>query len=149
MLFSAHAADDAARVAGRIASGKRGHVVDYRHVIHALRRKPMALLNLVYRERSSRARPIGATLEPLLAADGEQRACRTMVGLLALAHERDCEANSPSVSTPTSTPADCPTWTACGRHFGPIRAACQTSPSTDAAAASTTPSASPGGRAAA
>jgi hypothetical protein len=26
--------------------GKRGHVVDYRHVIHSLRRKPMALLNL-------------------------------------------------------------------------------------------------------
>src|ERR687890_346035 len=32
-------------------SGKRGHVVDYRHIIHALRRKPMALLNLVYREQ--------------------------------------------------------------------------------------------------
>jgi hypothetical protein len=32
-------------------SGKHGHVVDYRHVIHALRRKPMALLNLVYREQ--------------------------------------------------------------------------------------------------
>ena len=29
----------------------RGHVVDYRHVIHALRRKPMALLNLVYRDQ--------------------------------------------------------------------------------------------------
>ena len=27
------------------------HVVDYRHVIHSLRRKPMALLNLVYRDR--------------------------------------------------------------------------------------------------
>ncbi len=31
--------------------GKRGHVVDYRHVIHALRRKPMELLNLVYRDQ--------------------------------------------------------------------------------------------------
>jgi hypothetical protein len=30
--------------------------------------------------------------EALLAADGEKRACRTMVGLLALAHERSCEA---------------------------------------------------------
>jgi hypothetical protein len=28
-----------------------GHVVDYRHVIHSLRRKPMALLNLVYRDQ--------------------------------------------------------------------------------------------------
>src|ERR1700710_155838 len=30
------------------ATGKHGHVVDYRHVIHALRRKPMALLGLAY-----------------------------------------------------------------------------------------------------
>jgi hypothetical protein len=27
------------------------HVVDYRHVIHALRKKPMALNNLVYRDQ--------------------------------------------------------------------------------------------------
>ena len=33
------------------ATGKHAHVVDYRHVIHALRRKPMALLNLVYRDQ--------------------------------------------------------------------------------------------------
>jgi hypothetical protein len=33
------------------ANGKHGHVVDYHHVIHALRRKPMALLSLVYRDQ--------------------------------------------------------------------------------------------------
>src|SRR3546814_13089853 len=33
------------------SAGKHGHVVDYHHVIHALRRKPMALLNLVYRSQ--------------------------------------------------------------------------------------------------
>jgi hypothetical protein len=33
------------------ANGKHGHVIDYRHVIHSLRRKPMALLNLVYRDQ--------------------------------------------------------------------------------------------------
>ena len=32
-------------------SGKHDQVVNYRHVIHSLRRKPMALLNLVYRDR--------------------------------------------------------------------------------------------------
>jgi hypothetical protein len=32
-------------------SSKRAHVVDYRHVIRALRRKPIALLNLVYRNQ--------------------------------------------------------------------------------------------------
>src|SRR5436305_2261754 len=30
---------------------RRAHVVDYHHVISALRRKPMALLNLVYRDQ--------------------------------------------------------------------------------------------------
>jgi len=42
-------------------NGKRGHVIDYRHVIHSLRRKPMALLNLVYREPlSARLRGIAS-----------------------------------------------------------------------------------------
>jgi hypothetical protein len=36
---------------GRADRGRCNHVVDYRHVIHALRRKPMALLNLVYRDQ--------------------------------------------------------------------------------------------------
>ena len=31
--------------------GRRGYVVNYRHPIHSLRRKPMALLNLVYRDQ--------------------------------------------------------------------------------------------------
>src|SRR3546814_7822459 len=35
------------------SAGKHGHVVDYHHVIHALRRKPMALLNLVYRSQQN------------------------------------------------------------------------------------------------
>ena len=73
-------------------NGKHGHVVDYRHVIHALRRKPMALLNLVYREQLFPRRAYRRAFDALLAADGEKRACRTMVGLLALAHERACEA---------------------------------------------------------
>ena len=37
---------------GRPVSDKKGgHVVDYRHVIHALRKKPMALNNLAYRDQ--------------------------------------------------------------------------------------------------
>jgi len=77
---------------GRPQQGKHGHVVDYRHVIHALRRKPMALLNLVYRDQLFPRRAYRGAFEALLAADSEKRACRTMVGLLALAHERACEA---------------------------------------------------------
>src|SRR5690348_10149008 len=44
------------------ADRKHGHVVDYRHVIHALRRKPMALLNLVYREQLVAAPRLSARL---------------------------------------------------------------------------------------
>jgi transposase InsO family protein len=73
-------------------SGKHGHVVDYRHVIHSLRRKPMALLNLVYRDQLLPRRAFALTFDALLAGLGERPACRAMVGILALAHERGCEA---------------------------------------------------------
>ena len=74
------------------ASGKRGHVVDYRHVIHALRKKPMALLNLVYREQLFPRQAYARAFEALLAKEGEKHACRVTVELLALAHDRACEA---------------------------------------------------------
>ena len=72
-------------------SGKHGHVVDYRHVIHALRRKPMALLNLVYRDQLFPRKAYARAFEALLAAEGDRRACRITVELLALAHDRACE----------------------------------------------------------
>jgi transposase InsO family protein len=79
---------------GRTPKGtdKHGYVVDYRHVIHSLRRKPMALLNLVYRDHLFPRQTYARAFEALLAAGNERHACRTMVGLLALAHERTCEA---------------------------------------------------------
>jgi hypothetical protein len=71
---------------------KRAHVVDYHHVIHALRRKPMALLNLVYRDQLFPRRAYAHAFEKLLAERGDKHACRIIVGLLALAHDRACEA---------------------------------------------------------
>jgi len=73
-------------------SGKHAHVVDYRHVIHSLRRKPMALLNLVYRDQLFPRAVFAQTFDALLAGLGEKAASRAMVGILALAHERACEA---------------------------------------------------------
>lgn len=73
-------------------SGKRAHAVDYRHVIHALRRKPMALLNLVYRDQLFPRQAYARAFEALLASEGEKLACRATVALLALAHDRACEA---------------------------------------------------------
>jgi transposase InsO family protein len=75
-----------------VSQSKGGHVVDYRHVIHALRRKPMALLNLVYRDRLF-PRPIyKRTFEALRECCGDRGACKVTVELLMLAHERACEA---------------------------------------------------------
>ncbi len=73
-------------------NGRHGHVVDYRHVIHALRRKPMALLNLVYRDQLFPRRAYDRAFEALLAAGNDRQACAIAVGLLSLAHERGCEA---------------------------------------------------------
>jgi transposase InsO family protein len=71
---------------------RHAHVVDYRHIIHALRRKPMALLNLVYRDQLFPRAAYARAFDALLDGVGDKRACRTMVGLLALAHDRACEA---------------------------------------------------------
>jgi hypothetical protein len=76
------------------ASGKHGHVIEYYHVIHALRKKPMALLNLVYRDQLFPRRTFAHAFEALLAREGEKQACRTMIDLLALAQDRACEAGA-------------------------------------------------------
>jgi hypothetical protein len=78
---------------GRAAgNGKHGHVVDYRHVIHSLRRKPMALLGMVYRDQLFPRDAYRRTFEHMIERVPERIACRMMVELLALAHERACEA---------------------------------------------------------
>ena len=77
---------------GRPPNGKGGHVVDYRHVIHALRKKPMALLNLVYRSQLFPRPAYARAFEALRADVGDKRACKIVVELLALAHDRGCEA---------------------------------------------------------
>ena len=74
------------------ADGRRGHVVNYHHLIHALRRKPMALRHLVYRDQLLPRAAYRRTFDALLERLDEREACRRMVGLLALAHERGCEA---------------------------------------------------------
>jgi hypothetical protein len=79
------------------ATGKHGHVVDYRHVIHALRRKPMALLGLAYRNQLFPRDAYRQTFDRLLERIPAKSACRLMVNLLALAHERGCEAELASL----------------------------------------------------
>jgi len=72
--------------------GKHGHVVDYHHVIHALRRKPMALLNLVYRDQLWPREAYRHMFDYLCDRLSDRSACKLMVELLSLAHDRACEA---------------------------------------------------------
>ena len=73
------------------SNGKHDHVVDYRHVIHSLKRKPMALMGLVYRDKLFPRQAYGRAFEAMVANLPVRAACRTMVDLLALAHDRACE----------------------------------------------------------
>ncbi|APO74761.1 IS21 family insertion sequence transposase protein (plasmid) [Rhizobium etli 8C-3] len=73
------------------ASGKHDQVVDYRHVIHSLRKKPMALLQLVYRDKLFPRQEYRRAFEILLDRLSDKQACKITVELLALAHDRGCE----------------------------------------------------------
>ena len=75
------------------ANGTHAQVVDYRHVIHSLKRKPMALRNLVYRDALFPREACRRCFERALERLSEREACRLSVALLALAHEQNCEAD--------------------------------------------------------
>lgn len=72
---------------------RRAHVIDYRHVIHALRAKPMALPGLVYRDQLFPRDAYRRLYDAAMVALPQKAACRLVVGALALAHERGCEAD--------------------------------------------------------
>lgn len=73
-------------------NGTHKHVVNYHHVIHSLRKKPMALLGLVYRDQLFPRQAYRDMFAVLLEQTTQRAACRMMVDLLALAHDRSCEA---------------------------------------------------------
>lgn len=105
---------------GRATSnGKHGHVVDYRHVIHSLRRKPMALIGLVYREQLFPRQAYRRMFERLIEQMPERIACRTMVELLALAHERACEAELADMLAADLDAGRTPDMTALRKRFAP------------------------------
>jgi hypothetical protein len=105
------------------SSGKHDQVVDYRHIIHSLRRKPMALLSLVYRDQLFPRDAYRRTFEALLMRLPERQACRVMTDLLALAHERGCESElADQLSTALET-GQLPDMAALRAHFAPDPAA--------------------------
>lgn len=80
------------RLHGR-KDGKRLHCINYRHVIHALRRKPQALASSVYRDALFPRSEYAEAWNRLSEALSRKEACRRMVDLLWLAHSENCEAD--------------------------------------------------------
>jgi hypothetical protein len=101
------------------AKGKRGHVVDYRHVIQALRRKPMALLNVVYRDQLFLREAYRLTFDRLCEQLAPRAACKTMVELLSLAHDRTCEAQLAEVLAQRPADGQLPDLNALRSRFAP------------------------------
>lgn len=99
--------------------GKHGHVVDYHHVIYALRKKPMALMNLVYRDQLFPREAYRRTFEWLLERHGERIACKTVVELLSLAHDRGCEAELAAALSESLEAGDAPNLKALAARFAP------------------------------
>jgi len=102
-----------------VGNGKHGHVVDYRHVIHSLRRKPMALIGIVYREQLFPREAYRRMFDRLLEQLPDRIACRTMVELLALAHERACEAELADILAADLDAGRLPDMAALRRRFAP------------------------------
>jgi len=75
-----------------VGDGARVHVVDYRHVIHALKRKPQALAGSMYRDGLFPRSEYRRAWDALQAGLPQKDACKRMVALLAMAHEEGCEA---------------------------------------------------------
>ncbi len=79
---------------GRVANGQqRGKVIDYRHLLPALRRKPGAFARWVLRDEMFPRDEYRRTWERLQEGLSERQACKTMVGLLDLAARGACEAD--------------------------------------------------------
>jgi hypothetical protein len=102
-----------------VSDTKGGHVIDYRHVIHALRKKPMALLNLVYRDQLFPRLAYRKAFEAMCAEIGDKRACKVTVELLALAHDRACEAELAQIIDADLDAGRLPDLASLSERFGP------------------------------
>lgn len=99
--------------------GRHDQVVNYHHVIHALRKKPMALLNLVYRDKLFPRPAYRRAFEALVAQLPEKLACKITVELLALAHDRGCERDLAEELDRVLDAGEIPDPVALRRMFGP------------------------------
>jgi transposase InsO family protein len=105
------------------ADGKAEPVIDYRHVIHSLRAKPMALMDYVYRDKLFPRPAYARAFAALVAARPPRTACKTIVEILTIAHERACEAELADILTAELDAGQLPDLAELRRRFAPDPAA--------------------------
>ena len=81
--------------------------------------KPMALLSLVYRDQLFPRLAYRRTFDALLERLPERQACRVMVELLAMAHERNCESELAEQLSTCLLAGQLPDMRALRAHFAP------------------------------
>ncbi|MFS2039863.1 MULTISPECIES: IS21 family transposase [Rhizobium/Agrobacterium group] len=101
------------------ADGRHDQVVNYHHVIHSLRKKPMALRGLVYRDKLFPREEYRRAFETLIEQLPDKQACKITVELLALAHDRGCERELAEELARTLDAGDLPDPAAMRTLFGP------------------------------
>jgi hypothetical protein len=62
-------------------------------VIHSLRQKPVALTGLTYRDQLFVRQAFRGLFDRMLEQTFDKQACRMIVDLLALAHDRGCDCD--------------------------------------------------------
>ncbi len=87
----------------------------------------MALLNLVYRDRLFPRDAYWKTFDRLRERLPDKKACRIMVDLLALAHERGCETELADQLTADLEAGRLPEPNRLRAHFAPDPPTCRTS----------------------
>lgn len=95
------------------------HVVSYHHVIHSLRKKPMALMGLIYRDQLFPRQAFRDLFYRMVELTSDREACRTLVDLLALAHDRGCEAELAACIEQDMQHKRLPDMAALRAHFAP------------------------------
>jgi hypothetical protein len=73
--------------------GPHQHVASYHHVIHSLPQKPLALMGLTYRDHLFPRQAFRGLFDRMLEQTSDKQACRMIVDLLALAHDRGCDCD--------------------------------------------------------
>ncbi|WP_281396682.1 IS21 family transposase [Mesorhizobium silamurunense] len=101
------------------ADGRHDQVVNYRHVIHSLRKKPMALRGLVYRDKLFPRLEYRRAFDVLIEQLPDKQACKIAVELLALAHDRGCERELAEELARTLDAGELPDLAALRALFGP------------------------------